>query len=223
MSYSFTHTFTSMAQLRFKSDDPSSPTSERCFYSEDYVDLIETGSKTNILTDATGADIDDSTTYFFGIRMRVFGTFYESGGEYELTSTNLATATELSGRTFTYGSGGSLYGLGQILAQLPTAGFLTPPSSLVVPIGGYTRVNYDDFLYFADSIWDTECVMPYQEGSVISSSTRGYINMVLNTPPASQKIAMPLLYVPQAFRAGDNTYIWGYPMIYNAQGVPYGS
>lgn len=227
MAYSFVHQFNSMVQSRFRVNDATNPANQRCYCSQDYVDLIQTGEKTNILKDVTGSDIDDSTTYFFGMRVRVFGLFSEDGGEYGLFGANYDTATQLASRVYTYGGGGSTYGLGEILDQLPTTGFLTPPSNLTVPIGSYTRLDYSDFLYFGESVWDTDCVIPKQAGVIVSSSS-GYINVRLNTPPLSTKIVMPLLYVPQAFMIGetageDNIWLWCYPMIYNAQGVPYGS
>lgn len=226
MAYSFVHAFTSMVQSRFKVNSASNPAAQRCYCSDDYVDLIQTGNRTNILIDASNEDIDDSTTYFFGMRVRVFGLFSEDGGEYGLFGANYDTATLLGGRTYTYGGGGSTYGLGQILEQLPTTGFLTPPSSLTVPVGSYSRAD-DEFLYFASDYWDQDCVVPVQSGVVVGSSS-ARINIRLNTPSSRTKIRMPLLYVPQAFviadtNGEDNLWLWCYPMIYNAQGVPYGS
>ena len=85
----------------------------------------------------------------------------------------------------------------------------------------------DEFLYFASDYWDQDCVVPVQSGVVVGSSS-ARINLRLNTPSSRTKIRMPLLYVPQAFviadtNGEDNLWLWCYPMIYNAQGVPYGS
>ena len=229
MAYSFVHQFNSMVQSRFRVNDPTNPADQRCFCSQDYVDLIQTGNRTNILIDADNADIDDSTQYFFGMRVRVFGTFYEGGGAFGVIyGDNATTATALSsGSVYTYGAGGSTFGLGEILDQLPTTGFLTPPSNLQIPIGSYNRYDYDEFLYFAENYYDTDCVIPVQHGVIVSNSSAS-INIRLNTPSLSKKIRMPLLYVPQAFcinqdESEANLWLWCYPMIYNAQGVPYGS
>lgn len=230
MAYSFVHRFSSMVQSSFRVNDPDSDPDKRCFCSVDYVDLIQTGNRTNILIDADNADIDDSTQYFFGMRVRVFGTFYGSGGAFGvLYGSNADTATALAtGAVYTYGAGAgsSTFGIGEILSKLPTTGFLTPPSNLQIPIGSYSKYD-DEYLYFADNYYDTDFVIPVQHGVVVSNSSAS-INLRLNTPSANKKIRMPLLYVPQAFcinqdEAEPNLWLWCYPMIYNAQGVPYGS
>lgn len=222
MAHIVTWNSTSVSSVSFKvSASQSSTVMAHAYVTNDYVDVIETGPKTNVLLDTTQEELDDSTQYFFGLRMRAFATYNANEGAYTITNEQTNTATQLSGSLYTYGAGGSTYGLGQLLDGLPTTGFLRQPSDIVVPVGSYVSMS-GAVRYFESSSSSSIAVIKPQDGVVVNSSGAS-MNLSMGTPVSTTKIVMPLLYVAQAFRLSNNTWLWCYPMIYNAQGVPYGS
>lgn len=223
MAHIVTWQTTNIGTVSYHVNTSTSTTINHACVTNDYIDVIETGPKTNILLDASQGELDESTQYFFGIRMRFFSTYTSSGGSSSLTATNLGTATQLASGVYTYGGGGNNFGLGEILDGLPTTGFLRPPTDIVVPTGGYASPSSGSVRYFASSSSETSAIIPRQESALVGDVSAS-INLVMNTPASTTKIIMPLLYTPQAvILETNNVFLWCYPMIYNAQGVPYGT
>lgn len=223
MAHIVTWNTTNIGKVEY-SRSSSGTTVDHAYVTNDYVDVIEVGPKTNVLVDALDTVLDDSTQYFFGIRMRAFATYTEDEGSRTMTGAEKATATSLDSYVHTYGGGGDYFGLGELLESLPTTGFLRPPSDIVIPVGRYSRASTSDFRYFSTggTSADAISVIPRQDGVIVANSSAS-INLAMNTPESTVRITMPLLYVPQAFQLSNYTWLWCYPMIYNAQGVPYGS
>lgn len=222
MAHTVTFSSTNIGSVSFHRNSATDPTIYHACVTNDYFDVIEVGEKTNTLVDSSAGELDESQQYFYGIRMRAFNTYTASGGSISLTASQEGTATQLTSRLYTYGGGGSTFGLGELLDGLPTTGFLRPPTDIAVPVGGYTKQRSSDVMYFAKSSTDTSAVIPLQE-SVFVGDVSASINLLMNTPESTVRITMPLLYVPHAFHLDSNKWLWCYPMIYNAQGVPYGS
>jgi len=223
MSHIVTWQTTNIGTVSYHPDTASATSTYHACVTNDYIDVIEAGPKTNVLLDAAEADLDDSTQYFFGIRMRAFQTYNKSGAAHNLSASDRNTATQLQSNVYTYGGGGENYGLGEILDGLPTTGFLRPPTDIVIPTGGYASPSSGVVRYFASGSSNTTAVIPMQSGVTVGDVSAS-MNLTMNTPASTTKIVMPLLYVPQAFMLkSSNLWLWCYPMIYNAQGVPYGS
>lgn len=220
MAHIVTYSSSNIGTVSFHRNSATDTTIYHACVTNDYFDVIEVGPKTNTLVDSSAGELDESQQYFYGIRMRAFATYASSGGSISITQT--LTASLLTNRVYTYGGGGSNYGLGELLDGLPTTGFLRPPTDIVIPVGGYTLNRSGDVRYFATSSTDTTAVIPMQD-SVVVGDVSASINLLMNTPEPTVRITMPLLYVPQAFRLNQYSWLWCYPMIYNAQGVPYGS
>lgn len=220
MAHIVTFSSTNIGTVSFHRNSATDTTIYHACVTNDYFDVIEVGPKTNTLVDSSAGELDESQQYFYGIRMRAFATYTSSGGSINITQTT--TATSLAQRVYTYGGGGSNYGLGELLDGLPTTGFLRPPTDIVVPVGGYTKARSSDVLYFATSSNDKTAVIPMQD-SVVVGDVSASISLSMNTPASTVRVTMPLLYTPQAFRLNQYSWLWCYPMIYNAQGVPYGS
>ena len=223
MAHIVTYSSSNIGTVSFHRNSATDTTIRHAYVTNDYFDVIEVGPKTNTLVDSSAVELDTSQQYFYGIRMRAFAVYTSSGGSATLTLSQTLTATQMSDRLYTYGDGGAGYGLGELLDGLPTTGFLRPPTDIVVPVGGYTLKRSGDVRYFSTSSTDTSAVIPIQESVIVSNSSAS-VSISMNTPASTVGITMPLLYVPQAFHIGtDNQWLWCYPMIYNAQGVPYGS
>lgn len=221
MARTVTFSSTNIGTVSFLRNSATDTVIYHACVTNDYFDVIEVGPKTNTLVDSSAGELDESQKYFYGIRMRVFNTYNSSGSGVSLTATQVGTATQLTQGLYTYG-GGSTFGLGQLLDGLPTTGFLRPPTDIAVPVGGYSKARSSDVYYFGYSSSDSTAVIPRQESAIVGGSSAS-INLLMNTPASTVRITMPLLYVAQAYHLDGNQWLWCYPMIYNAQGVPYGS
>lgn len=221
MARTVTFSSTNIGTVSFRRNSATDTTIYHACVTNDYFDVIEAGPKTNVLVDAAAAELDESQQYFYGIRMRAFNVFNSSGSGVSMTATQLGSATLLKSKLYTYGGSGT-FGLGQLLDGLPTTGFLRPPTDIAVPVGGYTKARSSDVNYFGNSSTDASAVIPQQSGTIVGDASAS-VNLLLNTPASTVRITMPVLYLAQAYNLDNNQWLWCYPMIYNAQGVPYGS